>query len=868
MTSWLVALRFATREARRAKGRTALVLALILLPVLGLSFAAVSYDMFTLTTREQDDRELGSFDGVAVWTNDAPPGAFDADHVLAELPAGSRVAMLDERDLRLRGVRGERPLRGRQLDLADPDYRGMVTIVRGTAPASGDEVALNAAAMRLLGARLDSTVALPGHDAPRGLRVVAEVEFPASLRPFAVLRPGTLPVVPDRSTEWFVDTPVPLTRDRVDHLRDKNLFVRSRDAELGPSPSQGRPRNGAVVELGVLACGLGILEVVLLAGPAFAVGARRRRRELALVAANGGSPAQVRRIILADGLLLGAIAAVAGTALAVAAAFALRGVLEEHVALARAAGYRVFPLALLGIDAAAIAAGVGAALVPAFAAARTDVVAALAGRRGHTGHGRRWLVAGLCAIGAGAAVVFLGSAAGTSTVVVAGLVLAEVGLVACTPTLVGLLARLGRRLPLAPRIAVRDLARNRSSTAPAISAVMAAVLGAVAVGVCLASDDARERGQHITGLPDGYAELVSGDQRTGAGESPPTAHLVEAATAALPVVRTVDLRRTVCPPADPSSVCTLLPIRPAHRRCPYRPGGATPEEQRAALRDPRCPMPELFRGAGSVATTIVDDGTALGLVSGARGDDLARAEATLRAGGVVVADPTVVENGRVILGVTDDWDPEGAWHQITVPGYFSTTARLPIFVAVSPQAVAQAGLISRVVGIAVATSRVPTTAEVDRLAATLSGREHVTVSWPYTSDTNLYLLVLTIVSMVVALGAAGIATGLAAVDSRPDVVTLGALGASPGVRRRLMLSQAAVIAGLGSLLGAAAGFGAGWAVLAALNRGVLSVWPSHPVYPLVVPWANVGVAVLLVPVVAVAGTALFTRVRLPVERRT
>ena len=45
MRSWLVALRIARREARRAKGRTALIVAMIALPVLALTFAAATYDM-------------------------------------------------------------------------------------------------------------------------------------------------------------------------------------------------------------------------------------------------------------------------------------------------------------------------------------------------------------------------------------------------------------------------------------------------------------------------------------------------------------------------------------------------------------------------------------------------------------------------------------------------------------------------------------------------------------------------------------------------------------------------------------------------------------------------------------------------------
>ena len=41
---------------------------------------------------------------------------------------------------------------------------------------------------------------------------------------------------------------------------------------------------------------------------------------------------------------------------------------------------------------------------------------------------------------------------------------------------------------------------------------------------------------------------------------------------------------------------------------------------------------------------------------------------------------------------------------------------------------------------------------------------------------------------------------------------------------------------------------------------------AHP-YPVTVPWINLGVALLLVPVVAMLGAGLLTRSRLPIERR-
>ena len=76
-----------------------------------------------------------------------------------------------------------------------------------------------------------------------------------------------------------------------------------------------------------------------------------------------------------------------------------------------------------------------------------------------------------------------------------------------------------------------------------------------------------------------------------------------------------------------------------------------------------------------------------------------------------------------------------------------------------------------------------------------------------------------------------------------------------------------MIAGLGSLLGAIAGLGASIAVLAALNRAFADTWPAPTPYPISVPWLNVGVALLAVPLISMLGAGLLTRSRLPIERR-
>jgi putative ABC transport system permease protein len=165
------------------------------------------------------------------------------------------------------------------------------------------------------------------------------------------------------------------------------------------------------------------------------------------------------------------------------------------------------------------------------------------------------------------------------------------------------------------------------------------------------------------------------------------------------------------------------------------------------------------------------------------------------------------------------------------------------------------------------TSRLPTLDEQDRLQAALGDDVTVYVERGAPKPNTTALVVLAIVAGVIALGAAAIATGLAAADGRADLSTLAAVGASPRLRRGLSLSQSGVIAGLGSLLGAAAGLGASTAVLFALNQRYADVWPAPTPYPITVPWLNLGAALVVVPLVAMLGAGLLTRSRLPIERR-
>ncbi|ASW57510.1 hypothetical protein CIK06_07485 [Plantactinospora sp. KBS50] len=877
---------------------------MIALPVLGLSFAAASYDMFRLTPDETANRRLGTADALVQWLSDGPVNqdpagdgySFDgrprrsatSAELLAALPAGSRVSPVVQQTWpRLRTAAGVGTVAVRGLDLADPLTRGLATVLTGRAPAGPGEAVLSVPAERRLGVRIGDPVELA--DGSRRWTVVGTVETPDNLRevlvvPPASIRDGVLGT--DFFPAWLVDTPAPVDWAQVRRLNAEGMAVTSRAVLLDPPPASQlamppQTGSGAVDELsiGVLIGGLAVLEVVLLAGPAFAVGARRRRRELALLAANGGTPGHQRRLVLADGVVLGLAGAMLGIVLGVALAISVRPLVEEHMAHSRAGGYRVFPLALLGIAALAVATGVLAALVPAVTAARQDVLAGLTGRRGVLRSRRRWLVAGLALAVLGPVLACYGAGQLRTGLVLAGLVLAEVGLVFCTPSLVGLIARAGRLLPLAPRIALRETARNRGATSPAISAIMAAVAGTVALGIFLAGADARTARQFRDTVPLGHITVTLGgdDSRPDQATGPVTAAQVGGAAAGLPVSAVAEVRLPTCRSDAPGKGCAIDVRVPESQRCPYPRGGPpTGADTARAARDPRCAQTAGWY-QGSFVQNVVDDGAALPLLTGATGEDLRRARAMLAAGGVVVTDPRLVTGGRVDILVDDGTGrtdpartPDSPLPTISVPAYvLSTGIDLPRQFY-PPELIRRVGLAEQPWGFVLGTDAVPTVAQQDALTAALHdlapGLTAEVARGRPERDEDPMLLVLALAAALITLGAAGIATGLVAADSRADLSTLAAVGAGPGVRRVLSLSQSGTIAGLGSLLGTAAGLTAAAAIILAYNQGFARSWPVQPPYPFTVPW-TVPAVLAVVPLVATAGAGLLTRSRLPVERR-
>jgi putative ABC transport system permease protein len=885
VSTWRVPVRLALRDALRHRVRSLLIVLLILVPVAAATGVDILYSTGNSTDRARE-MQFGAADAMVV----SGPDPVDPAAVQAALPTGSRLVPLPITNSVHLGTTGHLTEADVFLTdhLTDELTRHQIQLTAGRSPAAAGEIALSSSTARALGLRGSGIGATISLDSGQSLTVTGLVREPFCLDCRAAAAPTNSPAAPAvragmsnyaGSYSYAIALPAGTRPADVESLALHNVEWRDQVGaqtyslgDLGRADSR-QLQTAAVV---TLIAGLGLLEIVLLAGTAFAVGARRQVRDLGLLAAQGAGPAQVRIAVLAQGLALGAIGSVGGVAAGFAIVRASRSLIERW-------SNEVMVGTHFGVAEVLIAAGVGvlsgvaAAWFPARTAARRRVLDALASRfPAPTARTRRAPIVGALLLVLGCGIALLASAAMSrgrsgswfayapltavneyrvqrygglsdttgALAVLVGVFTVVAGILLLTPALMALLARLGRHLSPTLRMASRDAARHRHRTGPATAAIAVAVGGAVAISYLIASDKEGPDSVRIASVPERVIAVTS----TTAYDTIPTAHdkidtaLQTASSAA----------STLLPGA------TVIPLQYLRGTPPSSTSGSVSVDDVTVSNGLHCTggCP-----GGSIQNVAVGTPDLVMLATGRTGDRAA-ITAALDTGKVLVLDPDAIDSdGTVLLhyyAYPTDGSAEPTEQQV----------RLPALAIPQPKAYGELprAFVSADVAEAQRWTTHSQTALVDYPAADESrAASAIAAARAYGLDVatskapkdwaRTVRIALSAGSALIGLAGVAICVALSAAEGRADLATLAAVGASPGRRRRYAAAQALVLALFGTVIGV--GFGFFFARAARPSTGAITT---------VVPWGDLLPILVAVPALA-ALIGLFGARRMPMTRR-
>ncbi len=629
------------------------------------------------------------------------------------------------------------------------------------------------------------------------------------------------------------------------------------------NPPSGNLVGGQSLGYGGVIGGAALLEVALMVGPAFAIGAARQRRSLALAATNGATTAQLRRSALGQAWLLGPTAAVCGLLLGVG----VGAVAWQVVSADPNSIYTPFeiPFAYLAVMLGlAVVTALIAALVPARGLGKLDLVAALRGSTRSAPARRGAPLLGLLLLALGVAGTW---ATGPANLVSTALVyavwmgsttVAVVGLLLTVPLLLVGLGHAFTRAPLIARMAARQLARQRGRATATVAAVVGATLLLGVTWTLTLSIDADLARQYVPSKPYGQGDISTGNPSAD-GLAP-----IEAAVRAIdPALRTARWA-TILNWSD-GTADGALPIMALRADC-------TPDDIDHSVDASRC---NSLGNSSSIMTGSIDDLTRLFALDAAQVD-------ALRAGRVLVN--TDRQPGEGGLNELVDgklrvfyWDynaDSGSKQRIVSVPATAVTAEL-ISRAASPkrqgalittEAAAKLGWVPEGWELRVIDPRGPISEQVAaRIDAALHDPETtiwVERGYQPTPQWFAQLWLFTGSVGLLAIIAAAVATILGTAELRPFLATFGAVGADPRLSRRLAATQASLLALVGCLLG--------------MGIGVLTAAPLALTYTsgegknapvLVIPWLVSGIVIVGVPLVAAAIAALATPAQPVLSRR-
>jgi putative ABC transport system permease protein len=404
---------------------------------------------------------FGTADHLAI----LPPSPDKAADIAALRQRFGTVDVIENRSLTT-GTAGGAQLRAQ--DPHGPYGQPMLALVSGRYPAAADEVAMTR--------DLASTYAVHVGDRwtgdGRAYRVVGLVENPQNLLDaFALVAPRQIGAT-GVSTALF-----DATAGQLNGFAIPGVHIQTPQTPGGLPPS--------VVVLLVAVVGLVFVGLVAVAG--FATLAQRRLRSLGVLSSLGATDRHVRLVMVANGAVVGIVAAVAGALIGLAGWIAyvpsLQASTNHRFAWTAIPWWLVAATMVLAVVTATLA-----ARRPARLATRLPIIAALSGRPTDPRPTHRSMIPGLVLLVAGLVLIaFSGgwrsSGSRDSLFKLGGLLATAFGVLLFAPAGITLLGRLAWHAPVGMRIALRDLGRYRARSGPALAAVSFAIFIAMLVGL-------------------------------------------------------------------------------------------------------------------------------------------------------------------------------------------------------------------------------------------------------------------------------------------------------------------------------------------------------------------------------------------------
>jgi putative ABC transport system permease protein len=451
-------IRWAWRMFRREWRQQLLVLALI---TVALAATVVGAAVATDTPSP-----AGAGFGTAQDAASYPGGPHLASQIAALQQRFGRVDVIENQAIAIPGSINTYDLRAQ--DPNGPFGQPMLSLVAGHYPTGPGQVAVTDGVASTFGLRIGDV----WHQGGTTRQVTGIVQNPQSLLDeFALVAPGQVSA-PTQVTVLF-DAPG-VSADSL----GPNVQTRQ-------SAAASNPLNPETIVLGLATVGMLLIALVAVGG--FTVLAQRRLRSLGMLGALGATDRNIRLVVRVNGVLVGLIGALAGTVLGLAIWLAYRPTAEadaHHLIGTFAVPWNVVGPAI----ALAVVATYFAAARPARSITRIPLVAALSGRPAPPKQVRRSALPGVALFVIAAALLSYsgssnGNGGGGALELVGGIVLLIVAIILLAPFCLVVLARLGRRAPIAERLALRDLVRYRARSGSALAAISLGVF--IAALVCI-----------------------------------------------------------------------------------------------------------------------------------------------------------------------------------------------------------------------------------------------------------------------------------------------------------------------------------------------------------------------------------------------